>query len=489
MIALEEIRIGPQAGPQSAILSTSADIAIYGGAAGGGKTYALLLDSLRGIEDKAWKPVIFRRTYKQIKAANGLWDKACELYPMVGGRMRESEMDCQFPSGAYIKFSHMENENSKIEWQGTEIPGTFWDELTHFSESQFWYMVSRMRSMGTYNPYMRATCNPEPGSWVARLLEWWIDPLLGTPIPERAGVIRYAARAGDDSLAWGDTREELVSLGYSKPISFTFIPATLADNPALTRIDPDYADRLRALPRAERESLLGGNWLFQAAGVFDRDWFLTYSAVPSGDIQCLVHGDVLDIPKSHLRRFAVIDTAGTSRDRAEQDRGREPSWSVCQVWDYYKPRHMLFLRSTCRIQAEWMELKARFNDHLAMMEVPIVCIENAHFGPALAKEINGRKTRLIGPKIPGMAENHRGAKLERAVAAGAIARVEDGLIRIPDNVTDPWVRTYLMEHTAWQGRPDEVADQIDGTSYACYYSKELQAAQWGGMVHGRHGRT
>jgi len=485
MIA-EAIRIGPQPGPQTAFLSTPADIAIYGGGAGGGKTYCLLLDCLRGINHPTWTPVIFRRTYKQISASQGLWDKACELYPLAGGKLRESAMDCRFPSGAYIKFSHLEHENDKLDWQGTEIPLVAWDELTHFSEGQFWYLVSRMRSMGPVKPYMRATCNPEPGSWVARLLEWWIDPLLGTPIPERAGVIRWFKRSSDDSLEWSDTRDGLDHIA-GRAMSFTFIPATLRDNPALTTKDPDYEDRLRSLPRAEREALLGGNWLSQAAGVFDRDWFKTYGTLPNGDLQCLIHGEAVTIPRGHLRRFGVIDTAGTSRERAEQDRGKEPSWSVCQVWDYYRPRHLLFLRSTCRIQVEWPDLKSRFNDHLASMDVPSVNIENAHFGPALAKEIKGRKVRLIGPKIPGMAESHRGAKLERAVAAGAISRVEDGLVRIPE-VMDPWVRTYLGEHTAWQGRPDEVADQIDGTSYACYISREMQANQWGGIVNGRHGK-
>jgi hypothetical protein len=133
-------------------------------------------------------------------------------------------------------------------------------------------------------------------------------------------------------------------------------------------------------------------------------------------------------------------------------------------------------------------MRQRFQDFLTAMNVPITLIENAHFGPALGKELRGTKARLVGPLIPGMAESHRGAKLERAVAAGAIDRVEDGLVRLPDT-QEPWVRTWLMEHCAWQGRPEEQADQIDNTSYACWYAKELQSAQWGGVVSGRHGKT
>jgi hypothetical protein len=484
--------IGPQPGPQTQFCSCPADIAIYGGSAGGGKTFCLLLDATRGIYDPLWNPVLFRRTYKQITAPQGLWDKACELYPLLGGRMRQASMDCVFPSGARISFSHMEHEQSKIQWQGTELPFIGWDELTHFSAGQFWYLVSRMRSLGKIEPYMRGTCNPQPGSWVAELLEWWIDPIAGTPIPERAGALRWFCRMPDDSIAWADKPDELPPVS-TKPMSFTFVPATLADNPALLAKDPYYADRLRSLPRAERESLLGGNWLSQTGGVFDRDWFKTYSVLPDGALQWIHGGDVVNAPSSALRRFATIDTAGTSKDRAEKAAGKQPSWSVCCIWDYYRPRHTLLLRNVLRIQAEWSELEDRFPNFIAANEVPLVVIENAHFGPVMAKSIKGRKVILVGPKIPGMAENHRGAKLERAVASGCINRIEDGLLRIPDyqphHADYAWLKAWLSEHLAWQGLPDEVADQIDNTSYACYYSKQMQATPWGGIIQQSHGRT
>ncbi len=488
MVALAEpMKLGPQPGPQTDYASCPADIAIYGGSAGGGKTYALLLDGGRGIGHRSWKPVIFRRTCPQITAANGLWDKACEIYPRLGATMRQSTLEAMWPSGAVVKFAHMQHEMDMLQWQGTEIPLIAFDEVTHFTEKQFWYLVSRSRSMGPIRPYIRATCNPDPSSWVLKLIEWWIDPILGTAIPERAGIVRWFVRDKDDQLVWGDTRAELLPLDLGRPLSITFIPAKLTDNPALMSNDPHYADKLRALPRAEREALLGGNWLSQASGVFDRDWWKTYTALPGGNIQCLIGGDVLNIPTTALRRFAIIDTAGTSKERAEEARGKEPSWSVCSVWDYYRPRHLLLARNVLRIRAEWPELKQRMGDFLQWNRVPTALIENAHFGPALAKEIQGRKVKLIGPKISGMAENHRGAKLERAVAAGAISRVEDGLVLLPDD-DPPWVRPFLVEHNAWQGRPNETADQIDNTSYACYWSKQLQSAQWGGTINGKHGK-
>ena len=486
------VTYSPQPGPQTTFCACPADIAIYGGSAGGGKTFCVLLDALRGIGDPYWSPVIFRRTYKQITAPQGLWDKACELYPLVGGRMRQSQMDCVFPSGARISFSHMEHEQSKIAWQGTELPLICWDELTHFTAGQFWYLVSRMRSMGTIEPYMRATCNPDPGSWVAGLLDWWIDPLLGTPIPERGGKLRWFTRMPDDSIEWADSPEGLPK-GQMKPMSFTFIPATLQDNPALLAKDPNYADRLRALPRAEREALLGGNWHSQTGGVFDRDWFRGYDILPSGELQWLMAGDVVTAVPSMLRRFATVDTAGSSRERAEESAGKAPSWTVCAVWDYYRPRHTLAIRNVLRIQEEWAAMKTRVTGFLESNEVPIVVIENAHFGPALKSQIKGRKVVMVGPKIPGMAESHRGAKLERAVASGCINRLEDGQLLMPNyeryHKEFAWLKPWLVEHTAWQGRPDEVADQIDNTSYACYYSKQMQATPWGGVIQQSHGSS
>jgi hypothetical protein len=76
-------------------------------------------------------------------------------------------------------------------WKGAQITLICFDELTHFSAHQFFYMVSRNRSTCGVRPYIRATCNPDADSWVADFLSWWIDPESGHPIRERAGVLRY----------------------------------------------------------------------------------------------------------------------------------------------------------------------------------------------------------------------------------------------------------------------------------------------------------
>lgn len=170
------------------------------------------------------------------------------------------------------------------------------DELTHFTPTQFWYMVSRNRSMCGVRPYIRATCNPDADSWVAELISWWIDQDTGQPITERSGVLRWFVRVGED-LKWADSPADLAEytmvneagdLVPIPPKSLTFIPAKLSDNKALMAADPGYMASLLSLPMVERERLLGGNWKIRpAAGLyFQRSWCNVVDAVPAGTTFC-----------------------------------------------------------------------------------------------------------------------------------------------------------------------------------------------------------
>lgn len=283
------IEVRPQQGPQQDALACSADVLIYGGAAGGGKSWALLLEPLRHIRNPDFGAVIFRRTSPQITNEGGLWDESSKLYPLLGARPRQNDLDWRFPSGAKVKFAHLEYEKNVHDWQGSQIPLIGFDELTHFTEKQFWYLLSRSRSTCGVKPYLRATTNPDADSWVAKLIEWWIDEETGYPIPERAGVVRWFVRENEE-LHWADTREELEErFPKNRPKSFTFIPAKLEDNPALLNADPGYLANLLAQPLVDRERLLGGNWKIKpAAGkVFNRTWFEIVDSVPDGGEEVL----------------------------------------------------------------------------------------------------------------------------------------------------------------------------------------------------------
>lgn len=299
--------IRPQQGPQERFLASSADIAIYGGAAGGGKTFGLLLDPVRHTANGAFGGVIFRRTTVQVRNEGGLWDESEALYPPLGGEPIQHTLDWKFPSGANIGFAHLEHDKTVLNYQGAQIPFIGFDELTHFSQKQFWYMVSRNRSMCGVRPYIRATCNPDADSWVAKFIAWWIDQDTGYAIPERSGVIRWMVRVGE-AIVWADSPDELAhhtmidEAGAEVPIppkSVTFIAAKLTDNKALMAADPSYQANLLALPRVERERLLGGNWKIRAAAglLFKRSWCQVVDAAPT-DLRIVRGWDLAGTPKT-----------------------------------------------------------------------------------------------------------------------------------------------------------------------------------------------
>lgn len=288
MAKVKRITLKPQPGPQEDFLACSADIAIYGGQAGAGKTFAELLEPLRHLNVRNFGAVIFRRESSQIANEGGPWDTAKEMYTPLGATFVESpKYMAKWPKKKVkITFSHMQLERHIYQWDGSQIPLIMFDELQHFLEAQFWYMLSRNRSTCGVRPYMRGTCNPDPDSFLCRLLAWWIyqseedipegsDAVPGDPIPERSGVIRWFIRK-EGIVHWGDSKEELIEQfgPKARPKSFTFIMASLDDNPALKEADPDYEANIEALLDYERKRLKG-NWFARpsAGELFKRQYF------------------------------------------------------------------------------------------------------------------------------------------------------------------------------------------------------------------------
>lgn len=284
------IEIKAQQGAQEMFLDSLADIAIYGGAAGGGKTYALLLEPLRHISNSAFGGIIFRKNTTQIRNEGGLWTESLGLYKPMKGHPRQSVLEWHFPSSMRMKFAHLEHDLTMFSYQGAQIPYIGWDELTHFSAEQFFYLLSRNRSSSKVPGYVRATCNPDPDSWVADFISWWIDQETGYPILERAGKLRWYIRR-DDVFIWADHPDEL-KRRYGKkalPKSVTFIPSTIEDNKILMENDPAYLANLDSLSKVDRMRLRWGNWKIRASAgnIFRREWFPVVEAIPSGWTSCI----------------------------------------------------------------------------------------------------------------------------------------------------------------------------------------------------------
>jgi hypothetical protein len=277
---ISEIRA--QEGFQERFLSCSADIIIGGAKAGVGKTFALLLDPLRYMYNSKFGAVIFRRTSPMIRNEGGLWDTSMDIYPELSAVPKDSVLEWVFPSGARMKFSHLEHEKDKLNWQGAQVPWIGFDELTHFTESQFFYLLGRNRSASGVPPCVRATCNPDPDSWVAEFVEWFIDqkedsPTHGLPIPERCGKLRYFTRDGNN-IVWGNSKKEVIEKcphlfdhvegsPEDMVVSMTLLPGDIYENKELLSKNPQYLGNLMALEESERFQLLGGNWKMKQDGM------------------------------------------------------------------------------------------------------------------------------------------------------------------------------------------------------------------------------
>ena len=292
--------VKPQPGPQTTFMATPANVCIYGGAAGGGKSFGLLMSALRYKNVPGFGCTIFRRNFNQIFSQGGLWDESMKIYQGIRGA------DPKFARGQWwfrnqngdivskVTFAHIERDEDVHKWQGSQICEIGFDELTHFSEKTFFYMLSRNRSTCGVEPFIRATCNPDADSWVAKFIEWWIDPDTGYPIPERSGKLRWFVRR-DEILYWANTKQELwkqfdlkTPEEKAEPRSVTFIMSKLEDNQELLKVNPGYMANLKAMSVIERERLLHGNWKIKAAaGLF-------FKRSQVGDYLSFVPDDVIE---------------------------------------------------------------------------------------------------------------------------------------------------------------------------------------------------
>lgn len=433
-----------QDGPQTQFLASPADITVYGGAAGGGKTFALLLEPLRHLKNELFRGVIFRRTSPQIRNVGGLWDESTKLYSQLKISSRESNLDWIARSGWTLKFSHLEQESDKLNWQGAQMCFLGFDELTHFSESQFFYLLSRLRSLSGIKGYVRATCNPDSESWVADFLSWWINQETGYVIPERSGKIRFFCRVGN-TIEWANSTQDLIAqFGNDvEPKSVAFIAASIKDNKVLLEKDSSYLSNLKALPLVEREKLLFGNWKVRASKgmVFKKEWFELVTSTPT------------------------TGTAIRFWDRAATiaEKGKDPDWTVgCKI-------------RKCREGRYWIDDVTRFRGSPATVEQKILDTANQDgndvwIGLAqdpgqagvvdvsyLARQLNGFKIKIV---------RETGSKVTRAQPIASQA--EGGNIKI---LVDHWNKEFLTELESFPDSRHD--DQVDAMAGAFNLHKEI----------------
>jgi len=478
--------VQPQPGPQAAFLSCEADVVFYGGAAGGGKTIALLMDPLRGIHKPDFRGIIFRRESTQIDTGGGLKDESEKLYPLVGGQLVTSpHIQWTFPSGARIDFRHLKLERNAKDYQGAQYDFIGFDELTHFLASQFLYLVGRNRSRAEgIDPWVRATMNPEHNSWVYD----WVKPYLdedGYADPDKAGGVRHYWMGDDDLPEWADAddvREGPEGMQIA-PKSFAFVPADISDNKALLERDPGYLANLKTGRRVEQERLLGrsdkigGCWTAKDTdGLFQHVTPRIIEAAPP-NVRWVRYWDLADTDEEDADS-KTAQTAGASLAV------RYRQWSVCLREDCYwwkegrakgscpvcdfaiwsKPMPILYIDHVCARRLEGGAKKRWIRRHAKSDTTAIPQIFEQE-GGGTGKEVIGDYNRDVLPGHTVKGDSPTGDKADRAGTWVELG--EQGRLFF---VQGPW-NSDLED--AMHRFPDKPRDRIDAISGGFGVAKKL----------------
>lgn len=227
---------------QYQFLSADEDIVLFGGAAGGGKSFSMTMDPLRSAHIARHNGLIIRKTMSEL---DEIIDISREYYPLAfsGAKYNQTKHVWTFPSGGKIRFGYLDKPSDKYQYQGKGYTYIGWDELSqHETDEGFVYLRSRLRTAEKgIRPYIRATANP--GS------QWVYDTFI-EPAPPNT---RFFLKGTED---------------LKRPITVRFIPARLEDNPYLDNEDSNYRAMLESLPEVERRMLLDGDWFASKDNMF-----------------------------------------------------------------------------------------------------------------------------------------------------------------------------------------------------------------------------
>lgn len=219
--------------------------AFYGGAAGGGKSDALLMGGLQYVDVPGYSALILRRTFQDLSKPGALLDRARSWLASSGASWNEQKKQWRFPSGAVLSFGYLENEADIYQYQSAEYQYIAPDELTHFTERQYTYLFSRLRRLKDFNVPLRMRSASNPGGIGADWVQERFIPDDWTP--EDAEEVRVHEKQGR-----------------------AFVPARMDDNPHLDQ--ESYEQSLEKLDDVTRAQLRRGDWRIRPQGNIYKDW-------------------------------------------------------------------------------------------------------------------------------------------------------------------------------------------------------------------------
>lgn len=446
----------PQAGPQHEFLRSSAHEALYGGAAGGGKSQGILAGALRFVDRPSYRALLLRRTEKELKRT--LVDDAQDMYRGIG-ESRQGGLLWVFPSGARILMSGLEHEDDRFRFGSAAFQYIGFDELSTFTKKQYEFLFSRCRVRGdpTIPCFVRAGTNPIGPhiEWVRRRWRWWVyEP--GDHEDEFAGPY---ARPGQVLSVMRDDRGEDVPVPRGTPgaRTRTFIPALLSDNPALAATD--YGDTLLQLDPVTRAALAEGKWSVrdEPGNFFRREWF---------HVEPEVEGLV-------VARCRFWDRAATEESKRK---GSDPDWTVgLRMALTVDGRFWIEDVRRARKEPADVERFVRETAERDAAEPGPKCVQvlEQEGGASGKSEVSGYVRRMAGIEVRGIRPSQDKIMRARPVSAMAAPPARNVYL-----VAAPWNWALLDELESFPRSGRGVHDdQVDALSGAFAWLAPMQRAQ------------
>ncbi|MDA8968101.1 terminase family protein [bacterium] len=384
----QEVVFAPNEGPQTEFLAASEREVLFGGAAGGGKSFGLLADPMRYFSNPNFNGLILRRTNDELREL--IW-KSQELYPRAfqGAKWAEKKSQWTFPSGAKLWLTYLERDQDVLRYQGQAFSYVAFDELTQYPTDFAWnYMRSRLRTTDPTLPiYMRATTNPGGAG------HGWVKRTFIDPAPANTKFVARDLESGED-MVYPDGHEKA-----GEPLFYRrFIPASLKDNPYLME-GGQYEANLLSLPEMQRRQLLDGDWAVADGAAFS-------------EFRSSVHViEPYDIP-TDWRRFRSCDY-GYSSYSAVHWFAIDPSYGTLVNY-----RELYLSKHTGRDLAKAV-IEAEGGERIDYGVLDSSCWHNrGQLGPSIAEEMISQGTRwrpsdrTNGARVAGKNRFHEVLKID-----------------------------------------------------------------------------
>jgi predicted phage terminase large subunit-like protein len=416
---------------QQAFLLLDCLEALYGGAAGGGKSDALLMGALQYVDVAGYAALILRRTYADLALPGAIMDRSHTWLQGTDAHWDDREKTWTFPAGATLTFGYLQNERDKYRYQSSEFQFIAFDELTQFLQSQYTYLFSRLRRGEGVDVPLRMRAASNPGG-VGH--GWVYDRFMPDLTPE---AIEHRRKTGR-----------------------IFIPAKLADNPHIDRTA--YRESLTELDDVERRQLEEGLWVTDPAGKpFLHDWWRGANRFDPAADRALLHGVV--------GRWHSWDTA-------TKDGEHNAFTALVQgelTADY---RLLITLAWRDKLTVPFLAGKVRERAEAGNRDgkLEAIIIEDKDSGTGLTQTLSLGDDWLARKLVAFKPANY-GDKAQRAQQAALWCK--RGCVLLPEPSPEaPWLYQYEKELF---GFPDvEFKDWTDATSQLVIFLEHYLAAGW-----------